>query len=148
MENLYIFLDFVAYCYADEYTCTDFDESILLTGEEKRTRPQELQDLYERLSSKDKRIEEIRKENEALRAAMTAQRKENVNKHDFEVDALTEAQTRARYIDIELKLAGWDMGRDCVTEVPVEGMPNATNIRNEINKIEDLEELKQKILGI
>lgn len=30
----------------------------------------------------------------------------------------------------------------------IKGMPNATNIRNEINKIEDLEELKQKILSI
>lgn len=30
----------------------------------------------------------------------------------------------------------------------IKGMPNATNIRNEINKIEDLEELKQRILSI
>lgn len=30
----------------------------------------------------------------------------------------------------------------------IKGMPNATIIRNEINKIEDLEELKQKILSI
>ena len=126
LRNLHEVIRWIDYCYADEYTCTDFDESILLTGEEKRTRPQELQDLYEKLSSKDKRLEEIRKENEALRAAMTAQRKENTNKHDFEVDALSEAQTRVKYIDIELKLAGWDMGRDCVAEVPVEGMPNAT----------------------
>ena len=126
LRNLHEVIRWIDYCYADEYTCADFDESILLTGEEKRTRPQELQDLYERLSSKDKRLEEVRKENEALRAAMTAQRKENTNKHDFEVDALSEAQTRAKYIDIELKLAGWDMGRDCIVEVPVEGMPNAT----------------------
>lgn len=126
LRNLHEVIRWIDYCYAEEYTCADFDESILLTGEEKRTRPQELQDLYERLSSKDKRLEEIRKENEALRAAMTAQRKENANKHDFEVDALSEAQTRAKYIDIELKLAGWDMGRDCIAEVSVEGMPNAT----------------------
>ncbi len=126
LRNLHEVIRWIDYCYAEEYTCGEFDESILLTGEEKRTRPQELQDLYERLSSKDKRIEEIRKENEALRAAMTAQRKANTEQHDFEVDALSEAQTRAKYIDIELKLAGWDIGRDCVVEVPVEGMPNAT----------------------
>ena len=126
LRNLHEVIRWIDYCYSEEYTCGEFDESILLTGEEKRTRPQELQDLYERLSSKDKRIEEIRKENEALRAAMTAQRKANTEQHDFEVDALSEAQTRAKYIDIELKLAGWDIGRDCVVEVPVEGMPNAT----------------------
>lgn len=126
LRNLHEVIRWIDYCYAEEYTCKDFDESILLSGEEKRTRPQELQDLYERLSSKDKRLEEIRKENEALRLAMTAQRKENASKHDFEVDALSEAQTREKYIDIELKLAGWEMGRDCIAEVPVEGMPNAT----------------------
>ncbi|MDF2612348.1 MAG: helicase, type site-specific restriction-modification system restriction subunit [Clostridia bacterium] len=126
LRNLHELVRWIDYCYAEEYTCTDFDERILLTGEEKRTRPQELQDLYERLSSKDMKIEEIRKENEALREAMTGQRKAITESYDFEVDELSEAETRARYIDIELKLAGWEIGRDCVAEVPVQGMPNAT----------------------
>ena len=126
LRNLHEVVRWIDYCYAEEYTCSDFDESILFTSEEKRTRPQELQDLYERLSSKDKRLEEIRQENEELRAAMTAQRKTNTEQYDFEVDELSEAQTRTKYIDVELKLAGWDIGRDCVVEVPVEGMPNPT----------------------
>ena len=126
LRNLHEVVRWIDYCYAEEYTCSDFDESILFTSEEKRTRPQELQDLYERLSSKDKRLEEIRQENEELRAAMTAQRKTNTEQYDFEVDELSEAQTRTKYIDVELKLAGWDIGRDCVLEVPVEGMPNST----------------------
>ena len=126
LRNLHEVVRWIDYCYAEEYTCSDFDESILFTSEEKRTRPQELQDLYERLSSKDKRLEEIRQENEELRAAMTAQRKTNTEQYDFEVDELSEAQTRTKYIDVELKLAGWDIGRDCVVEVPVEGMPNST----------------------
>ena len=67
LRNLHEVVRWIDYCYADEYTCSEFDESILLTGEEKRTRPQELQDLYDRLSSKDKHLEEIRKENEELR---------------------------------------------------------------------------------
>ena len=126
LRNLHEVVRWIDYCYAEEYTCLDFDESILFTSEEKRTRPQELQDLYERLSSKDKRLEEIRKENEELRAAMTAQRKTNTEQYDFVVDELSEAQTRAKYIDVELKLAGWDIGRDCMVEVPVDGMPNPT----------------------
>ena len=35
-----------------------------MQGEDKRTRPEELKDLYEKLSSKDKKLEEIRKQNE------------------------------------------------------------------------------------
>ena len=30
----------------------------------------------------------------------------------------------------------------------IKGMPNATNIRNEINKIENLEELEKRILNL
>ena len=32
LENLHIFLDFVAYCYADEYTETKFDAALVPTG--------------------------------------------------------------------------------------------------------------------
>ncbi len=125
LRNLHEVVKWIDYCYADEYTCTDFDESILLTGEEKRTRPSELQDLYDRLSSKDKRLEEIRKENEELRKVLTEKRKNTLESYDFEVDELSEAETRKRYIDIELKLAGWEIDRDCIVEVEVDGMPNA-----------------------
>ena len=128
LRNLHEVVRWIDYCYADEYTCSEFDESILLTGEEKRTRPQELQDLYDRLSSKDKHLEEIRKENEELRKAMTAHRKQNTENYDFEVDKISEAETRKRYIDIELALAGWEIGKDCIVEVEVTGMPNATGL--------------------
>lgn len=126
LRNLHEFIRWIDYCYAKEYTCPEFDESILSAGDEKRTRPQELQDLYERISSRDKRLEEMRKENESLREAMTAQRKNHTEQQSFEVDALSEARTREKYIDIELKLAGWGIGKDCLLEVQVEGMPNAT----------------------
>ena len=33
LENLHIFLDFVAYCYADEYTETKFDAALVPVGE-------------------------------------------------------------------------------------------------------------------
>ena len=64
LHNLHQFVSWIDYCYADEYTATDFDESILLKGEDKKTSIEERKDLYEKLSSKDKAIEEIRKENE------------------------------------------------------------------------------------
>ncbi|MEG1285355.1 MAG: DEAD/DEAH box helicase family protein [Romboutsia sp.] len=126
LRNLHEVVRWIDYCYAEEYTCKDFDESILLLGDEKRTRPQELRDLYEKLSSKDKKLEEIRRENEALREAMTEQRRSNTESYDFQVDELSEAETRKKYIDVELKLAGWNIGTDCLIEVTVEGMPNVT----------------------
>ena len=126
LRNLHEFVRWIDYCYSQGNSIGDFDESLLETGQEKRIRPQELEDLYERLSSKDKRIEEIRKENEELRRAMTAKRIASSQDYDFQVDPMSEAETRKRYIDIELKSAGWEIGNDCAVEVPVEGMPNAS----------------------
>ena len=93
-------------------------------GEDKRTRPEELKDLYEKLSSKDKKLEEIRKQNEELRKELTEKRKNNSKNYDFNVDEISEFETRQRYIDIELKRAGWEFNKDIGEEVEVSGMPN------------------------
>jgi type I restriction enzyme R subunit len=124
LHNLHQFVSWIDYCYSDEYTAGEFDESVLHTGEEKRERPEELQDLYEQLSSKDKRIEEVMKENENLRKAITEKREQNTQEYNFQVDELTEFETRKKYIDLDLKLAGWEFKKDIVKEYPVAGMPN------------------------
>ncbi len=128
LRNLFEFIDWIDYCYGKEYKNKEFDESLLVESKEKRVRPQELQDLYERLSAKDKKLEELRKENEELRKIMTENRIAAYKHYDFEVDKISEAETRKRYIDVELKLAGWRIDSDCIKEVEVRGMPNATGI--------------------
>jgi len=128
LSNLHQFISWIDYCYGEEYSDTTFNEEILHIGEEKRQRPEELKDLYERLSSKDRALEEIRKENEKLRAQFTQQRKENTEHYDFKVDEISEYETRKRYIDLDLKLAGWDFNREVSLEVEVKGMPNSQGI--------------------
>ena len=123
LHNLHQFVSWIDYCYALDYTATEFDESILYKGEEKRTRPEELRDLYEKLSSKDKRLEQMIKENEALRKQLTERRVKQSKDYNFEVDKLSEYETRKRYIDLDLKLAGWEIGQDVLEEVEVTGMP-------------------------
>lgn len=126
LHNLHMFVAWIDYCYAPEFTAKEFDESLLLDGEEKRTRPEELKDLYGKLSFKDRKIEEIRKQNEDLRKELTAKRKESKEDYDFNVDEISEYETRKRYIDVELKLAGWQFENNIVEEEPVSGMPNNT----------------------
>ena len=123
LHNLHQFVSWIDYCYALDYTATEFDESILYKGEEKRTRPEELRDLYEKLSSKDKRLEQMIKENEALRKQLTERRVKQSEDYHFEVDKLSEYETRKRYIDLDLKLVGWEIGQDVLEEVEVTGMP-------------------------
>ena len=62
LHNLHQFVSWIDYCYGD-YKAQPFNEEILMHGEDKRTRPEELKDLYDKLSSKDKKLEEIRKQN-------------------------------------------------------------------------------------
>lgn len=124
LNNLHKFVSWIDYCYADEFTAEEFDEDLLLEGEEKRTRPEELKDLYDKLSSKDKKIEEIRKQNEELIKELTEKRKSNKENYDFNIDEISEFETRKRYIDVELKLSGWNIGSDVGEEIEVKGMPN------------------------
>ncbi|NOW87005.1 type I restriction enzyme R subunit [Clostridium beijerinckii] len=125
LHNLYQFINWIDYCYSDDFKEKEFDEEVLLKGEEKRTRPEELKDLYEKLSSKDKKLEEIIKENENLRKELTQKRKDNTENYHFNIDEISEFKTRKIYIDVELKLAGWDFKKDVGEEVELFGMPNS-----------------------
>ena len=128
LRNLFEFTKWIEYCYAEEYEDVVFNESLLEKSEEQKRRPEELRDLYEQLSAKDRKLEEVRQEYEQFRAKMTAARQNNTLHRTFTVDSISEAETRRKYIDVELKLAGWNIGTDCLEEVEVTGMPNATGL--------------------
>ena len=126
LHNLHQFVSWISYCYGDDYEEAEFEEATLHEGEDKRTRPEELKNLYDKLSSKDKTIEEIRKQNEDLIKELTRRRKNSTENFDFKIDEISEFETRKRYIDVELKLSGWSFNRDIMEEVEVSGMPNNT----------------------
>lgn len=129
LKNLFEFTLWIDYCYSDELYEGKFDEALLGDNDKVTKSKKELQDLYERLGAKDKKLEELIKENEQLRRINTAKRKENESNREFNVNDISEFQTRKMYIDLELELNGWIIGKDCLEEVIVEGMPNnATGI--------------------
>ncbi|MFE4029478.1 DEAD/DEAH box helicase family protein [Priestia sp. YIM B13551] len=128
LHNLHQFIDWLDYCYSEDYSESEFKEELLLTGKEPRKRPEEYKELYEKLSSKDRKLEDLMKENAELRKDLTEKRIENTEQYDFQVDELSELNTRKIYIDLELKLAGWEFGRDILEEYQVDGMPNNQGI--------------------
>ena len=69
LENLYIFLDFVAYCYAASYTEGQFDRSLL---EEKPVAVL----LPQPDSETELKLEQLLKENASLKEELTARREE------------------------------------------------------------------------
>ena len=126
LRDLFEFCDWIDYSYSKEYSEKVYDESVLASGDEKRVKADELRQLYENLSSKDKKLESILKENEELRKQMASQRSHNTQTREFHVDKISEAQTRKKYIDVALKEAGWVIGNNVTEEEPVTGMPNST----------------------
>ncbi len=126
LRDLFEFCDWIDFCYSDEYEDRIFDEKLLPSGDEKRVKSEDLKKLYDSLSSKDVKLEQILKENEELRKQMAEERKVHTQTREFHVDTMSEAETRKRYIDVELQEAGWVIGRNCTIEEPVTGMPNST----------------------
>lgn len=126
LRNLYQFISWIDYCYASDYVARSFDEQLLMeaNSEQEQVRPQELQDLYDRLGSKDRKLTDMMKENEELRKQLTQRRVENTQEYDFEMDEINEYETRKRYIDLDLKLAGWTFRNNVQEEFKVQGMPN------------------------
>ncbi len=123
LENLFIFLDFVAYCYALEYTEREFDPALL---EEK---PAEPVAAPEKDNSEDAELlKKLMEENAALRDELTARREEQRQSYVPKPLDLSEYKTRKLYIDAMLMDAGWTEGKDWINEVELPGMPNKSEV--------------------
>ena len=117
LENLYIFLDFVACCYAAEYTEGKFDPALV----SKHSAP--VVEIH-----RDPDFDRIMAENEALKAELTARRAEQQQSYVPKPLDLSEYKTRKIYIDAMLMDAGWTEGKDWLNEVELPGMPNKSEV--------------------
>ncbi len=124
LRDLFEFCDWIDYSYSDEYEAKAFNEDLLPQGNEKRVKAEELMALYESLSRKDKKLEEVLRENESLRKQTSQERKAHTATREYNIDNISEAETRKKYIDVALQEAAWVVGTNCTIEEPVEGMPN------------------------
>ena len=128
LRYLYNFMQWIAYCYSDNYIEKEFDESILPKQTVNILAVKERETLYEELEAKDKKLAETRKENEDLRKQLTNKRESKKEKYIFEVKDISEYETRKKYIDLELKIAGWDFDTNIQEELKLKGMPNNQNV--------------------
>ena len=120
LENLYVFLDFVAYCYAEHYTEGQFDRSLLTQPAETPAAPvQEVPEVD---------LDALMAENAALKEQLTARRAEQQQTYVPKPLDLSEYKTRKIYIDTMLTDAGWTEGKDWLNEVELPGMPNKSEV--------------------
>ena len=123
LKYLFDFMDWLAYYYDSNYIETKFDERKLPAESIANLKKEEREELENKLVEKDEKIEKILKENEELREKLTKQRTSKKTAYNFKVSDISEFETRKQFIDLDLKIAGWD-STNIREEVEVRGMPN------------------------
>ena len=117
LENLHIFMDFVAYCYSNNYVEKPFDANLLA---EHKDVPAVNQAQFD--------FEKLLAENKALREELTARREQQQQTYVPKPLELSEYKTRKIYIDAMLRDVGWVEDKDWVNEVELPGMPNNSEV--------------------
>ena len=123
LKYLFDFMDWIAYYYDSNYIETKFDEGKLPAESSANLKKEEREELENKLAEKDEKIEKILRENEELREKLTKQRTSKKTAYNFKVSDISEFETRKQFIDLDLKIAGWD-STNIREEVEVKGMPN------------------------
>lgn len=136
LENLAIYLDYIAYCYSDNYEEHVFTTAYIEERQEKaKQKKQEAEDTKEQLAGKEEELaqkeldlKKLMEENEALREELSARRQEQQPTYVPKPLDLSEYKTRKLYIDAMLADAGWTEGKDWINEVELPGMPNHSEV--------------------
>ena len=119
LENLYVFLDFIACCYGENYSEGQFDPGLPDRQEPQAVPVPEISETE---------LAYLMEENSRLREELTARRREQQDSYVPKPLELSEYKTRKLYIDAMLADAGWIEGRDWLNEVELPGMPNKSEL--------------------
>ena len=119
LENLFVFLDFVAYCYSDSYEERKFDKELLKAQNTQTVDVKEAPEVD---------LEALIKENAALKDALTSRRADKQQTYVPKPLDLSEYETRKIYIDSMLQDAGWVEGKNWLNEVELPGMPHNSEV--------------------
>ena len=120
LENLYIFMDFVSYCYGENYKEGKFNADLL----------EEQSPVTENVEYDDNAVKlaDLIAENKSLKEQLTARREQNKATYVPKPLEISEYKTRKVYIDTMLEDAGWIEGKNWINEVELPGMPNKSGV--------------------
>lgn len=117
LQNLFVFFDFLAYCYGENYTEHTFNPALLAEQSAQPTPLAVDEDAARKLDA-------LIKENAALKEQLTQRREEQHQTYVPKPLEISEYKTRKLYIDAMLQDAGWVEGKNWLNEVKLPGMPN------------------------
>ena len=136
LENLFIYLDYIAYCYSNQYEEHSFDKNIItdriqrakVSRETANAAKEELAKEQKKSAKQKVDLRKLIAENAALKEELSARRQEQQPTYVPKPLDLTEYKTRKLYIDSMLMDAGWTEGKDWMNEVELPGMPNKSEV--------------------
>ncbi len=133
LENLFIYLDYIAYCYSEHYEERTFDKTLITSRLEKskeaaNTAKEKLAQEQEKFAKQELDLKKLIAENESLKEELSARRQEQQQTYVPKPLDLSEYKTRKLYIDSMLIDAGWTEGKDWLNEVELPGMPNKSEV--------------------
>lgn len=136
LENLFIYLDFISYCYSDQYEEHSFDKTIITSRIEKAKESKEIANAtraelvkeQEKAAKQELDLRKLMAENASLKEELSARRQEQQQTYVPKPLDLSEYKTRKLYIDSMLIDAGWVEGKDWINEVELPGMPNKSEV--------------------
>ena len=117
LQNLFVFFDFLAYCYGENCTEHTFNPALLAKQSAQPTPPAVDEDAARKLDA-------LIKENAALKEKLPQRREEQHQTYVPKPLEISEYKTRKLYIDAMLQDAGWVEGKNWLNEVKLPGMPN------------------------
>lgn len=136
LENLFIYLDFISYCYSDQYEEHSFDKNVITSRIEKARESKEavnatkaeLEREQEKFAKQEIDLQKWIEENALLKEKLSVRRQEQQQTYVPKPLDLSEYKTRKLYIDSMLVDAGWSEGKDWMNEVELPGMPNQSEV--------------------
>lgn len=136
LENLFVYLDFIACCYSDQYAERKFDKGIIEARIQKAKESKEAAEAtktelakeQEKTAQQELDLQKLIAENASLKQELSAKRQEQQQNYVPKPLDLSEYKTRKLYIDSMLTDAGWTEGKDWINEVELPGMPNKSEV--------------------
>ena len=118
-------MDYIAYCYSDQYEERSFDKTIIISRVEKaKVSKEELAKEQEKSARQEIDLQKLMAENASPKEELSARRQEQQQTYVPKSLDLSEYKTRKLYIDSILMDAGWTEDKDWISEVELPGMPN------------------------
>lgn len=124
LQSLFEFIQWIDYCYGTAYEERKFDPT-LIPAEKIAVDVKKIKEQESLLDEKQAEIEKLRKQIEEMSARFTAEKDQHKKERTFQSEDLSEFATRKRFIDVDLRDAGWKLegvDADVQVEYEVDGM--------------------------